>query len=247
VFAETISLDAWRTPFDGDKGEAEPYVDVVFAERGRVGGGADPVRFRLSLKRAEVVVLRDNENIIEVDRLSILRATPPTPAKVRHATKQESELSGSLGGALSPAAASLSLKASTAGNVNVIDTLEHEQAVTRMEITHWKTADGYSFRIAARAHEPYLTGQPWQASTPLMKLRDTNARRKRGEPPELRIEIHCLREDLVIEDIEFTSGQFNWSALTRNRQIAVEQFIKDELARSGLPCGDLSEPPTGSH
>ncbi len=74
VFAETISLDAWRTPFDGDKGEAEPYVDVVFAERGRVGGGADPVRFRLSLKRAEIVVLRDNENIVEVDRLSILRA-----------------------------------------------------------------------------------------------------------------------------------------------------------------------------
>lgn len=76
-----------------------------------------------------------------------------------------------------------------------------------------------------------------------MKIRDTNAKRKRDEPPEPRIEIHCLREDLLIEDIVFTSERFPlWSALTRKKQIAVEQFIKDELARAGLPCDELSEP-----
>jgi len=76
-----------------------------------------------------------------------------------------------------------------------------------------------------------------------MKIRDRNVKRKRGEPPELRVEIHCLREDLLIEEIEFTSDRFPlWSALPRKKQLAVEQFIKDELARAGLPCGDLSEP-----
>jgi hypothetical protein len=42
VFAETITLDAWRSAFDGTSGEADLHVDVVFAEKGRVGG--EPVR-----------------------------------------------------------------------------------------------------------------------------------------------------------------------------------------------------------
>jgi hypothetical protein len=76
-----------------------------------------------------------------------------------------------------------------------------------------------------------------------MKLKDTNHHRKRGEPPEVRIEIHCLREDLIIEQIEFTDSNFPiWRKLPHLKRVAVEQYIKDELARAGLPCGVLSDP-----
>jgi hypothetical protein len=108
---------------------------------------------------------------------------------------------------------------------------------------HWKTDRGYAFRIAAQLNGGRLKGQPWDAKRPQMKIHDSNAKRKRGEPPEVRVEIHCLREDLLIEDIEFTSARFPaWAILPPKKRIAVEQFIKDELCRMGLPCGDLSDP-----
>jgi hypothetical protein len=88
-----------------------------------------------------------------------------------------------------------------------------------------------------------LKGQPWEAGKSMMTIRDTNTKRKHGEPPEIRVEIHCLREDLVIEDVQFADSTFpSWPKLGRRKQIAVEQYIKDELARAGLPCGDLSDP-----
>jgi len=124
VFAETISIDAWRSPFEGTKGEADLHVDVVFSEKGRVGGGEAPVRFRLSLKRAEIHVVRDNENIIEINRSSVLRATQPIPGKAHHSTKKEARLAGALDGSLSTTSTTLSGKASLGTSVTVTDTLE---------------------------------------------------------------------------------------------------------------------------
>ncbi|WP_431271205.1 hypothetical protein [Dankookia sp. P2] len=73
VFAQTIMLDAWRSPFDGKHAEADLHIDVVFEPRGRVGGPGAPVRFRLSLKRAEVHVIRDRVGVLEIKRSTVLR------------------------------------------------------------------------------------------------------------------------------------------------------------------------------
>lgn len=75
-----------------------------------------------------------------------------------------------------------------------------------------------------------------------MKLRDTVAQRPRGDPPEVVVEIHCRSEDLLIEDPEFTDGKLFWKNLSRNKQMTIEQHIRDELCRVGLECGDLAEP-----
>ena len=76
-----------------------------------------------------------------------------------------------------------------------------------------------------------------------MRIRDSNYRRAHGEAPEIRIEIHCRRDDFIIEDIQFSDKNLGFfEKLTRNKQVVVEQYIKDELARAGFPCGDLSEP-----
>src|SRR5262249_54436163 len=89
VFAQTITLDAWRTAFDGHRGEADLHIDVVFAEGGRVGGDGAPVRFRLSLKRAEVHVVRDREDVIDIKSDSVMRAEQPEPGKVHRLTEKK--------------------------------------------------------------------------------------------------------------------------------------------------------------
>jgi hypothetical protein len=241
IFAETIALDAWRTAFDGERGEADLHIDVVFSDGGRVGGEGAPVRFRLSLNRAEVRVVRDSEDVIEVKPDSVMRADQPEPGKSRKVTEKKTKLSGSVDGELSTTSSKLAVRGSGSGDLQVTNTLEEARSVPTMEVTHWKTDSGYGFKIASTKGR--LKGQPWAAKTPVMKIKDTNARRKRGEPPEVRVEIHCLREDLVIERIEFTDSSFPiWKKLPHRKKIAVEQFIRDELARAGLPCGDLSDP-----
>jgi len=242
VFAQTIALDAWRKPFDGKRGEADLHIDVVFDERGRVGGGGAPVRFRLSLKRAEVYVIRDSENVIEIDPSSVQRSDLPKPGKLRQVAEQKARLSGKVGGRLSATSADMSVEGKAEGSVAVTETFEQTENISAMEVIHWRTNNGYGFKIGARSGKA-LKGQPWAAKTRLLKIRDTNIARERGEPPEIRVEIHCLREDLLIEDVEFTDASFpTWARLSRKTQIAVEQYIKDELARAGLPCGDLSDP-----
>ena len=242
LFAETIALDAWRTPFDGEQGEADLHIDVIFAERGRVGGGEAPVRFRLSLSRAEVHVVRDGGKVVDIRRVSVLR--PKFPISKEHTiTEKKTVLGGGIGAEISGAFAKLFARAKADTSLVVSSKLERSEEVPAMSITHWKTDRGYAFVIQARQAGGRLKGQPWRPDVPVMKIRDTNPKRRRGEPPEVRIELQCLREDLVIEDIQFTSSQFpSWPGVARKKQIVVEQYIKAELARHGLPYADLGEP-----
>ena len=81
AFAETVAVDVWRTPFSGDRAEADLHIDVVFGE-GRIGGKAQteysPVRFRLSLKQAEVNVVGDGGGYITMRPSSVVRSPMPT-------------------------------------------------------------------------------------------------------------------------------------------------------------------------
>jgi hypothetical protein len=107
VFAETVTIDAWRSNFDGTSGQADLHINVVFAERGRVGGRDAPVRFRLSLKRAEVHVIRDSEGILDIIRSSIRRADLPKPGLARRKTVKQAKIAGGFGGSVSTTSAKL--------------------------------------------------------------------------------------------------------------------------------------------
>ena len=63
AFAKTVAVESWRTPFtDDDRAVADLFIDLVFDEA-RIGGNESvsecPVRFRLSLKKAELHVIKD--------------------------------------------------------------------------------------------------------------------------------------------------------------------------------------------
>lgn len=242
VFAETIALDAWRTKFDGERGEADLHIDVVFGAQGRVGGEGSPVRFRVSIKRAEVHVMRDNEGIIDIKRSSVRRADLEKPSERKKIHQESAELEGAGEVSISEKSPSFLARIKGKGKVEYSEKTEKNESISPIKVTHWKTDKGYAFRIEAVA-ESVLKGQPWHANEPVMKILDTNVKRKRGEPPEVRIELHCLREDLIIEDIEFTESKFPpFLTLGRKKQIAVEQYLRDELARAGFPCSDINEP-----
>lgn len=242
VFAQTISLDAWRTEFNGKTGVADLHIDVGFQEKGRVGGDGSPVRFRLSLKRAEIHIIRDKENIIDFDKTSVRRTELPAPAARSKQSTKNVKVEGKIEGNVSPVSLDASTSAKAEGSVAITETIEQLDQVSVMQVTHWKTTEGYAF-IISPASGGSLKGQPWEADNRTMGIIDKNSQRKRGEPPEVRVEIHCLREDLVIEDIQFASKKLiAFPKLPRTKQVAVEQYIKDELARAGFPCGDLSDP-----
>lgn len=242
VFAQTISLDAWRTKFNGETGVADLHIDVGFQEKGRVGGEGSPVRFRLSLKRAEIHIIRDKENIIEINKASVRRAELPAPAARNKQSTKDLKVEGKIEASVSQVALDLSASGKTEGSVAITETIQQIDKITAMQVTHWKTDSGYAF-IISPSSSVSLKGQPWEADDRAMEIIDKNSQRKRGEPPEVRIEIHCLREDLIIEDIQFASKKLiAFPKLPRTKQVAVEQYIKDELARAGFPCGDLSDP-----
>jgi len=242
VFAETISLDAWRTEFNGETGVADLHIDVVFQEKGRIGGNGSPVRFRLSLRRAEIHIIRDKENIIDINKTSVRRAELPAPVERSKRSTKNVKLDGKIEGNASAVSLDASVSATAEGNVAITETIQQVDQISAMQVTHWKTEEGYAFIISSESGNS-LKGQPWGADIRAMEIIDKNSQRKRGEPPELRIEIHCLREDLIIEDIQFASGKLKaFLKLPRTKQVAVEQYIKDELARVGFPCGDLSDP-----
>lgn len=244
VFAETIALDVWRTPFDEGRATADLHIDVVFGQ-GRVGGGDDPVRFRLSLRQAEIHVSRDTARQIDIVRSSVRREKPMIANASRTA---ESKKCASASGEVGFDASSLSAQGNAKGgaSVAVTERFEQQMDLAPMRVQHRPTEHGYAFSVTPNRVPPnsegHLDGAAWSADDPIMRIKDTNSQRKKGDPPEVLIEIQCRREDLVIEDIEFKDRQFpSWRCLSRNKQVAVEQYIREELVKFGMECGDLSD------
>jgi hypothetical protein len=154
VFAETITLDTWRTAYDGERGEADLHIDVVFSEGGRIGGNDAPVRFRLSLRRAEVRVMNDAEEVIQIKPDSVMRAELPEPAKSQTTLEKKGMASVEAGIELSSSAAKAKLKALTNGKVTTTEKVEQRGIVPVMQLTHWKTDEGYGFKIASAKKRP---------------------------------------------------------------------------------------------
>ena len=245
VFAETISLDVWRTEFSGDKAEADLHIEVGFF-KGRLGGAEikdSPVRFRLSLKRAEVHVLRDTSKAIRIPASSLARL-PLTKSQMKTTSTSSTDMKGQAGASVSEKSAGVSASGEVIAKSQITKKIEREEDVGEMHVTHRKLPGdgGYVFLIEP-LNSSTLKGSPWEADDPRMKIRDTKSSRKRGDPPEVSVQLRCKREDLHIEDVQIKDPSImNGDFLSRNKTIAVEQYIKSEILKMGFACGDLSEP-----
>ncbi|WP_193173166.1 hypothetical protein [Nisaea nitritireducens] len=214
----------------------------MFLDDGRVGGGDAPVRFQLLLKKAAVHVVMDSAEVLKVVASSV-RREPLAKVEFNKVAKTEKSASGSVGTNLSSRNLNGEIRAAIEGHTHVVEEHRESGTYSSMKVVHKKCEDGYAFIIESKNGSDRLSGQPWPSSEVMMKIKDSRHKREIGESPDPRIEIRCLREDIIVQNIRFTNDSvFSWKSLTRNKKTIVEQYIKDELFRLGYLIHDISNP-----
>jgi hypothetical protein len=251
--ADVVTVEAWHKGFRAKVEKADLHVDVVFMS-GRIGGlPGDDVRFQLSLKRAEVVVVLPPSEPAKVDPTSVSRDAPQKEIESRE-TKKIKRQAGieagigvkansnpSVGGKFKAVAG-----ASAAHN-KVVAIAETLGSIT---VIHSKTDDGdHRWSLSPSATDE-LEGRPWNSGSPRLKVIDTRTDRDKGLSPSVRVEVRCRREDLHITDIAM-KDEGKWSLIKlgpdhRNKVAAAEALIRTRLFEEGLLSsnGDISDPYT---
>lgn len=253
ALAEVVTVEAWHKAFAQGRTRADLSVDVVFGV-GRIGGG-DPtgVRFRLALKRAQLVVVAPKFEPVRFDLVSVERSVPKDIAgKVVTREKLTRGADASL--SLSGDASSKGAKAGLRGKVGAKlggrreRTITTTQAFKGMDVTQNRTPEGdYRWMIEPSPNAPRLEGRPWNAEkVPRLELIDQRETGSKSMPPVVRVEVRCLREDLDISDIRLGDASA-WSLIARrknalNRRIAAEAAIRTLLTEEGLVVGDMADP-----
>lgn len=236
VFADSVSLDVWRDDFSLDDGCANLYIDLVFT-KGRITGKSDDgrimVHFKLLLRKAVLHVLESGS--IDFPPEYVTRELPEYH-------NLEKRVSMSRGWSIAGSFNSLIKIVGRAGaekESEIIMTEEGRHA--NMSTITRKDREGYSISIQNSVARTLL-GRPWAAEKSRFRARDIHFRRKKGEPPEVVVELRCKREDLEIIDIEFPGqNTINWIELSDKKKTIVEQYIKQELIRLGFPDVDMGD------
>ncbi|MFG1345482.1 hypothetical protein V5F59_11355 [Xanthobacter autotrophicus DSM 431] len=251
AFADVVTADAWHDGFQGCK-KVALHVDVVFG-LARVGSRPDEtVRFRLALRQAEVVVVMNELEPVRVDRASVERGEAPAvevrledKRAARRSAGGKMKLSGDVGNKGAKAAGAIELQR------NLMVSQDRQARISRrsgsMIVTQGQTVDGdYRWIVRAATKDLELDGHPWDArSAPRLELIDMRKNRNKGLTPSVRVEVRCLREDLVISDIEWKDAT-GWAKLSRsfqhrNRLAAAEAVIRTRLFEAGLMHGPLDD------
>lgn len=240
-FTDVVGLRVWRTAYD-DNQRSQLFIDVGFKE-GRLGAEpGSPVRFRLSVKRAEVRIRPDAAKAIRFVDSSVVRG--PIVAGKRTVTSTRS-IKGQANAdvALNPISPSFSAGASIAAEADFKRAVEFAETVSNMAVQTWPAADGgYSFLLTPDGNKTVLEDRPWDGASPRLLLKDPSHPRKRGEPPEPIVQICCAIEDLQIVDVEFKERrQGFFKDMEREKQIAVVQYLREQLANYGLDVGSSDD------
>lgn len=228
AFADLVSVDAWHDTFKGRRRDANLYADVVFGTA-RVGQEQDAeVTFRLSIARAEVVIVVPDNEPIRVDPRSVKRDDPFPNVKRTHTveTKTAETVAGQAKIALG-AKPSASLNASTQASSDVSNTekLVITSTAAPVRVTLSTTADGFYRWTCSPLSDSKLEGRGWDAATePRLRLIDGRVSSSQTIAPAVRIEVGCLREDLVIEDLELKELAHLAGAATPNTFTAAPTY-----------------------
>jgi hypothetical protein len=148
AFTDVVSVDAWHDEFSPGAAKVDLHADVVFGV-GRLGGEAESqVRFRLSVKRADLVlIVPENEPVLVEKRsinrlgegLSLKRSITKT-TEVKGAVATEGKLSAGIMGV----SASGKTEASASAGGRIEEKLEGSQEVFAIRATY-RRGDGDGF------------------------------------------------------------------------------------------------------
>jgi len=250
AFAEVVTVEAWHHPFGPDTSKVDLHADVVFATA-RVGGETNsPVRFRLRMKRADIVVVIPDSEPVVVDKRSVSRDAPQFRTNISQSTETSSAAAagGEVGSSVSASGLSASAKIHASAGVKVASTqkIEVSGELGSMTVTQSKTADGHYRWTVEPSRNDQLEGRPWDSTNaPRLKLSDRRKDRSRGIPPTVRVEVRCRREDIDIFDLTIKDESLLEKAKRamgfENRIKAAEAYIRDQLAGEGLEVSNMSD------
>lgn len=227
------------------------HADVVFSE-GRLGGEeTSKVRFKLAVKRAELIVILPETEPISVDKKTVSRDTPKFSGTKINKYSFDSQTDASASAKIVAGAKGVNARAQAGVGAKVslasLQSLETFEEVSNFEIKQTRTAEGhYRWQLLPSGNSQLLDGRPWNATKePRMKVIDKRLDRTKGIAPSVRIEVRCLREDLLISNIEVKDKNV-WQSFStmsnRNKEAAAEACIRDRLCSEDLEFGNLSDP-----
>jgi hypothetical protein len=240
VFGETVSVDAWYEPFNEERTTADLRVDVTFRKDVPVGAEPEsPVRFRLSLHRAEIVVILPDHGSIGIDRDSVAREMPDVSGQRtdKEATTQNLAAKAEAGiGSTTGFVAKASMEGSMS-HTSASET-EFKQNIKLMLVMHSATRDGHSWEIKPTSGDK-LEGKPWDAvKEPRLKIIDKRTSRKRNFLKDIIIEVRCRREDLCITELKLKDEAKESARMFRKRnsnpEAAARGYIHARFATAGL-------------
>ena len=214
AFADVVTIDAWHESFGPEVGTADLHADVVFGVA-RVSGETDsPVRFRLSIKRAEIIVLIPESEPVRVDKRSPACKEHLTQV-VERAPEQAPRGAAGIGLSKDKFGGGAKLKVTAKAQQQTNSKLELTTAVELMIVVQSQTADGHYPWTVESPRSSVLVGRPWDANKqPRLKLVDKRKDRSKGIPPTVRVEVRCRREDLIIENLEIKDEGL-WGSVKR--------------------------------
>lgn len=231
-----VSLEVYRGKYDSDELTANLYINVSFLT-GRVSESkSSGLRFKLSIKRAEVCILKDSSGLLKVPLSDIYR-----PGSLEAQYENELLSGDDLSASAKFSAADPSVSIGSVSKSSSKDKVTYSAALDGMKVVHRRNGEEHVYDISPLSGQS-LHGTPWEPGRKILCL-DASLCDKSFEPPEPTIQIRCLREDLEITDVQYHGeGVFNFTALTKNKKVAVEAYIKEQLALCGLDQSDLSDP-----
>lgn len=246
AFADVVSVDAWHTPFNAATRLADLHADVVFG-LARLGGDASsPVRFRIQVRRAEVVIVVPPTEPLTIVPHSVERGPLATLGTITDRTQDRKSAKAT--GLLSITQAGVAGQGSVKGERDVEHTtiVETQQAIRPIISVQSLTAEGF-YRWSLRPQiGRCLTERPWDPSQRRLQIKDTRSEITRGLAPTARVEVRCRREDLDIHDLRIKDA--NVWATVRNRTgfktrlAAAEGYIRNKLFERGLEAASISDP-----
>jgi hypothetical protein len=244
VFEHAVAIDAWDSPLDNGKA-ANVHVDVSFMVA-RLGQEEDcPVRFKLSIGRAELIFSIPEFEPLKVIQHSVAREQQPFGRVVR-SRRSVQGASGSLEGAIKAGVNPLHFRARGSAERSTNDTTEITTEQPYSQIKWIQSASGGGeYRWAFESSSgPSLAGKPWDpVEHPILAIVFTG-NKSSGLAPAGRLRLVCKKEDLKISDLESKTSNFfsieDFGSL-KNRTAAAEALIRRLLADRGLGILDFSD------
>ncbi|MCW4461961.1 hypothetical protein OK349_09605 [Sphingomonas sp. BT-65] len=247
IFADVVSIDSWHTPFDGRTGTATVHIDAVFGEA-RLGGEANaPIRFRLSLRRADVVVAIAPTEPLAVDKGSVARNQSISSVKIARRSETSTDINMSANAKVAfPVVAAAAASGGLGMKQASSEVVSSEEQMRLVLITQSKTHDGHYRWECKPTLGAKLNGRPWDPEKdPRFSVKDLrkSANQIQGS---MRIEVRCRREDLIIEDIDIKDQgileKISNSYNLKNKIAAVEAYLTHILSSENLEFANISDP-----